>query len=434
MLYLGIFAVLVLVMGVVEHYRIKQRINKIPTRVLINGIRGKSTVTRLIAGILKEDGQKVVGKTTGTSARMFYWDQEEEEPIVRGLQGPNISEQKHMARKVVDRGAEAFVSECMAVNPEYQKVFQEHLVKANITVIANVIEDHLDVMGPTLDDIAEAFSSTIPHNGYLIIPETEYQRYFERIAQKRNTKVIVAEESVVDEEYLKQFPFMIFPQNAALALGVAEALGIDRETALRGMLTAPVDPGAMRVHRFGEPARPKYFFNGFAANDATSTLSIWDRVKELDYPMEHGTIIMNCREDRMDRTLQFVDDVLPHFDAKTLILIGSGVRPILNAHKEGKLPYEEVINLEKQPAETVLEKLQALPGDSVIYGIGNIKGSGEDLAEAIEEIRLLDDARLEDYKLENEDAPAKETVSGGLPPRSQRSRAANPNYIQTPLK
>ncbi|TMW72228.1 poly-gamma-glutamate synthase PgsB [Alteribacter natronophilus] len=437
LLYLGLFAAVVLALGVFEHFRIKQRIKKIPTRILVNGIRGKSTVTRLIAGILKEDGRKVAGKTTGTSARMFYWDQDDEEPIVRGLQGPNISEQKHMARKVVNRGADAFVSECMAVNPEYQKVFQERLVEANITVIANVIEDHLDVMGPTLDDIAEAFSSTIPHNGYLVIPETDYRRFFERIAQKRNTEVIVADESAVDEEYLKKFPFMIFPQNAALALAVSEALGIEREVALRGMLTAPVDPGAMRVHRFGEPAAPKYFFNGFAANDATSTLSIWDRVKELDYPMDNGTIVMNCREDRMDRTLQFIYDVLPHFDAKRLVLIGRGVTPIMQAHKEGKLPFEEIVNLEKQPVDEVLAKLQELPGDSVFYGIGNIKGAGEELAAAIEDIRLVDEERLEDYRLETEDDldETREFV-----PRRERKRqpsalSSSPSkMIQTPLK
>lgn len=44
----------------------------------------------------------------------------------------------------------------MAVNPDYQITFQNDLVKANIGVIVNVMEDHMDVLGPTLKDVAQA--------------------------------------------------------------------------------------------------------------------------------------------------------------------------------------------------------------------------------------------------------------------------------------
>ncbi|ASF40413.1 poly-gamma-glutamate synthase PgsB [Halobacillus halophilus] len=394
--YLAIFAVIVLVVGLREKSSHDRNLNKIPTRILINGIRGKSTVTRLIMGILKEDGRRVAGKTTGTSARMFYWDQEEEEPIVRSLQGPNISEQKTMAKRVVKREADAFVSECMAVNPEYQRIFQERLVKANITVIANVIEDHMDVMGPTLDDIAEAFSSTIPHNGHVVIPDTPYKGYFEKIARRRNSKVVVADESLFEEEYLKKFPFMIFPQNAALSLAVADILEIDREVALRGMLTAPVDPGAMRVHRFGKKRAPKYFFNGFAANDITSTLNIWERIQELDYPTDEKTVIMNCRSDRVERTIDFAERVLPHIDMDNLIVMGETVDPVINAYNDGSITASNVINLENKSAEVIVEHLQDLPGNSVIYGIGNIVGGGEELAAAIQDLEIV--PSLSDYQ------------------------------------
>ncbi len=47
--------------------------DSIPVRVNVNGIRGKSTVTRLITGVIQEAKYKTVGKTTGTSARMIYW-------------------------------------------------------------------------------------------------------------------------------------------------------------------------------------------------------------------------------------------------------------------------------------------------------------------------------------------------------------------------
>lgn len=383
-----IFFVFVLVIGLWEKYKLDRRLKKIPTRILVNGIRGKSTVTRLVMGILQQDGRKVIGKTTGTSARMFYWYKDEEEPIIRGLQGPNISEQMKITEKVVKRRADAFVSECMAVNPEYQKVFQERLVKANITIIANVIEDHMDVMGPTLDDIAEAFSSTIPENGYVIIPETPYQKYFEKVARQKNSKVVVADESWIDEAYLQKFPFMIFPQNAALAMAVADILNIDHEVALEGMLQAPVDPGAMRVHRFGKEESPKYFFNGFAANDPTSTLNIWKRIQQLDYPSDERTIVMSCRSDRVERTIDFAENVLPHIEMERLIVIGEEVWPITQAYEEGKIRPLNLVNLEKESPEAIVDHLKELPDSSVIYGIGNIVGAGEKVATAVEELEI----------------------------------------------
>ena len=57
----------------------------------------------------------------------------------------------------------------MAVNPDYQITFQKDLVKANIGVIVNVMEDHMDVLGPTLKDVAQSFTATIPYKGHLIM-------------------------------------------------------------------------------------------------------------------------------------------------------------------------------------------------------------------------------------------------------------------------
>ena len=58
-------------------------------------------------------------------------------------------------------------------------------------------------------------------------------------AKKRKTKLIVVDKDEVPESYLRKFPYLVFPDNVAIALGVAEAVGVDKETALRGMLNAP---------------------------------------------------------------------------------------------------------------------------------------------------------------------------------------------------
>ena len=370
----------------------KRNVEKIPIRVNINGIRGKSTVTRLITSILTEAGYKTVGKTTGTAARMIYWFQDDEDIIVRQPQGANIGEQLKVLQKAADLNAEALVCECMAVNPDYQKVFQFRMLEANIVVIVNVLEDHLDVMGPTLDQIAQAFGATIPYNGFLITIDCAYTDYSKQIAKERNTKVIIADNSKITDEYLAKFDYMIFPDNASLALAVGEALGIDEETCFKGMLNAHPDPGAMRITRIGDEDLNCTFVNGFAANDPQSTVNIWERVKELEYNTEDPIVIMNCREDRVDRTEIFVSDVFPKIQTHTLVAIGEVSEPITTAFNNGQFPnVKNYINLEYAEPDKIMETLNPLLKDRMVFGVGNIHGQGEAFIE-----KLLSMARDED--------------------------------------
>ncbi|NJH85773.1 poly-gamma-glutamate synthase PgsB, partial [Staphylococcus agnetis] len=193
------FTALILVLAMREIYVHNKRINSIPVRININGIRGKSTITRLIYGILREDQINVICKTTGPVARMLYWYTDEEFPVVRKPQGPNIGEQRDILKIVNKEGAEAIVNECMAVNPDYQIIFQKQLLKANIGVIVNVMEDHMETLGPTLDDVAESFTATIPYNGKLVVMKDEYTDFFKKVADQRNTETIVVDKDDIDE-------------------------------------------------------------------------------------------------------------------------------------------------------------------------------------------------------------------------------------------
>ncbi|KPU45979.1 capsule biosynthesis protein CapB [Oxobacter pfennigii] len=388
-MFLVIFLVAgVILLGVVEQVNHNKNLSSINTRVNVNGTRGKSTVTRLITGILKESGVKVVGKTTGTSARILYWDKDEEKPIVRGPLGPNIIEQKSVVREAAMLGAEAFVTECMAVNPDYQITFQEKLVQANIGVIVNVREDHLDLCGPTLDFIAESFTATIPKNGFLIISDSEYNDYFTKMAEKRNSKTIIADNSKIPDGYLDKFGYVIFPENVSIALAVAEALNIDRDVALRGMLNAEPDPGALKIYTIGQKNKG-YFVNGFAANDPNSTLFIWNHIKTMGYPTDKNLILVNCRPDRVDRTIQFAEDVLPNMDIDILAVMGQSTKPITEALNKKKIRAKRYMNLEGLTAIEVFREIEKYFSERVVYGVGNIHGGGDELVDLITEDSIV---------------------------------------------
>lgn len=120
---------------------------------------------------------------------MIFWDAEDEQEVVRRPHGISISEQIQVINSAVKRGADALVCECMAVRPDYQRVYQHQIINAGLTVITNVLEDHLDEMGPTTDQIAWAFADTIPYNGAVVIPDCEYTEYFKSVAEERGTRV-----------------------------------------------------------------------------------------------------------------------------------------------------------------------------------------------------------------------------------------------------
>src|SRR3982751_4626704 len=101
-----------LVAGVVEQRRHFTNLHHIPTRVLINGIRGKSSITRLCAGALRGGGLVTVAKTTGTAAR-FITPDGEERPVERKFGLANIVEQIGIVAEAVALAPDALVVECM---------------------------------------------------------------------------------------------------------------------------------------------------------------------------------------------------------------------------------------------------------------------------------------------------------------------------------
>jgi len=129
---LGLSA-LVLVGLHVEWRLHRSALRRIPIRIHVNGTRGKSSVTRLIAAMLRAHGIPTVAKTTGTTSRLILPDGSEC-PIPRDGP-PNIKELITTMRRAAALGARAVVFECMAVSPDLQGVAERRIVRPTITVV-----------------------------------------------------------------------------------------------------------------------------------------------------------------------------------------------------------------------------------------------------------------------------------------------------------
>lgn len=369
-------------LGIAEKQRNEKNIKSIPIRINVNGIRGKSTATRLITAILNEAGYKTLGKTTGTASRMIYWDREEE-PIPRKPRGVSISEQIKVINEAAKLGAEALVCECMAVNPEYQKVYQHQMIHATMTVIVNVLEDHLDEMGPNKEMIAWAFAETIPYNGLAVLPDCEFTELFIKTANERHTKYRIIDDDEIHQDYLDQFEYKLFDHNVAVALAAARLMNIPDEVSLRGMLKAAPDPGALRIHSIRNGAT---FVNGFAANEPSSSLDIWEVVQNDlgEEVCRNPLVIMNCRPDRVDRTRQFIKDFFPKIPNMSLLVIGERTEDVKKAYEQGKFPNcIEFQCIEGKDMKPIKEYLEPKIYHNLLFGVGNIHGIGEEFLEYI---------------------------------------------------
>lgn len=299
--YLAAFAVFLLTAFYYAAERLKheRNLDRIPLRIHVNGTRGKSSVTRLIAAGLRAGGRVVVAKTTGSAARVILPDGSER-PMAR--RGPaNIRELIPFAAEAAARGAEAIVVECMAVRPEMQRFAEDKLVRAHIGVITTIRPDHEEMTGEG-PGVALALAGAIPRRGTLV---TTFAALAALVAAgvAPAGAVRLAGPDGLPPASLEAFPGEVFPENIALALAVCELAGVDRADALRGMQAASPDPGNVTVGEYAAAGRTFILVNALAANDPESTRILWQRYAAG----RMSVILLNCRPDRKYRTVQLAE-------------------------------------------------------------------------------------------------------------------------------
>jgi poly-gamma-glutamate synthase PgsB/CapB len=380
-------------LGVLELILHRRRLQRIPIRIHVNGTRGKTSVTRLIAAGLREAGIRCVAKTTGTVPR-FILPNGREVPVYRPG-GANVIEQKQSVTMAAAQRAEALIVECMALQPHLQWLSESKLVRATHGVITNARPDHLDVMGPTEEDVARALAGTVPFGGVFLTAERKHRAFFQQVAEDRESRFRAAEDIArpLTTEDIEAFPYLEHQDNVELALATCEELGVDTETALRGMWRAKPDPGAMteaKVEFFG---RHVIFVNGFAANDPISTRYIWEQSLRRHRDLKRRIAVFNCRADRADRSEQLAESYAGWTQADEVVLLGTGQYIFARAAVRSGLDPTRLVFVDRDHPADIFEILLGLAESSaLVMGLGNIAGPGLALAEYFAN-RGMDNAR-----------------------------------------
>lgn len=338
---------------------------RLPHVIHVNGTRGKSTVTRLIAAGLRAGGLRVVCKTTGTDP--IVSDVDTSEHPIRRIAPSNIREQLRILHRAAKQNANILVVECMAVQPELQRVAQHEMLLADIGVITNVRLDHTDVMGESIEEIAVSLCNTVPNGGALFT------------AEERVTELLAASAA----EHASAFfpvrpcgdePDFDFAENLALAAAVCGYLGVPRETALNGMRDFSRDPFALSLWRMGKGV----FVNALSVNDADSTRAVYHMVRSrLREPTERVIFLFNNRVDRGSRTRDMVRTALA-LEPDEVWLLGSGQTYFRRKLRAGGFsgPVEKL-------GHGFAARLRALPPGTLVFAAGNIAKDGRKLMELV---------------------------------------------------
>ena len=352
----------------------EKRLKRIPIRIHVNGTRGKSAVTRLIAAALRQAGIRTLAKTTGTTPRLILPDGKEE--TIRRRGPARILEQIHFIRRAAELQTEAVVVECMAIDPAFQVISETKMIRSTIGVITNVRPDHLETMGETLDDIAESLSWTIPSGGILITADRRYYPFFEAIAGRKQTNVFLVDSPSSDFPDFCPGNF-IFPENIGIAEKVCSFLGLNPGIVSASLNEGPFIREGAGVFQIAVGGKGVSFVDAFSANDVDSTRIIQERAAAQAPCPRPWVALFNNRADRPRRLQSFADALFGGDKYDYIALTGEGRDPA-RRHIRRKAPRDRVFSLKNRVPEKLLEELlQIIPAQELtIVGMGNDKGLG----------------------------------------------------------
>lgn len=299
------------------------RLHRIPLRVLVTGTRGKSSTVRLIHAALTAGGIATLAKMTGTASREL--DTGGVERPTRRIGQVSILEMIETVHRSFRRDTaspQAVVLECMAVSPGLIQMCAEEIVKPQVAIITNALWDHLEEQGTTLQDISISLSESM--NGADVVITAEHREATLSIlayeAQRHGCVFDAVDGVDVPPDILSRLRGA-HPDNVAMALAVAAFAGVDRDTALRGMEAATVEPLPVKPATTTIDGIEWWYRDIGSVNDTDSLTPALEEARAQMPPDAVNLAILTTRWDRPLRGIQFASSITPG-DVDGIVIVG----------------------------------------------------------------------------------------------------------------
>src|SRR6266705_224249 len=323
--------------------------------------------------VLAISSQSVSPSSWGGLVALWGWT-----PLLVGIAAAwtviGLGGYREWRRLAADQHAQAIVVECMAVDPELRRASENTLIRATLAVITNVRRDHLEVIGPDIGTGARNLSDVIPPNGTVVTAEHRLLPPLEDEAEKRHAKVVPVDPETISDALLESFPYITFKENIALALGVSDLLGLDRERALDGMLHSTPDYGTVRLFERKSRAGPYTLVCALGVNDVDSLLEL-QRELIRRKKLNGGPIVglFNSREDRATRSLEFARMMVRELEFRSVIVTGRHTKAFVRAAVRNGYPRDRISEMEDATPREILEAVDArAPPDGAVFACGNM--------------------------------------------------------------
>lgn len=346
---------------------------QVPLVITVTGTRGKSSVVRLLAAVLRESGRRVLAKTTGSQAQYVLPDGTIHDVPRRGM--VSILEQKSTLRKAASLGVDCLIVEIMSVHPANHLVESQKILKPDTVLLTNVRRDHTDAMGHTEEEIAQVLGLDLVPGATVILPD-EYQVLM-RSATPSVSEIHFHSSPGVDEISLSPDKQLLgrpaLSGNFGLVTTAARRMGIPDDVIVRGMNRAVYDIGEFRIWKCNVDGKVMFVVNAFAANDPVSTKQLLDSARlALSGVAASYAGLLHLRSDRADRTLQWLNylrtEAAHEFDG--LFVAGGHARALARKVRGA------IVLRSSDPQEIMRSIGPHVKDHSVIFGFGNIGGAG----------------------------------------------------------
>ena len=273
--------------------RHREFLDDIDTRIVVSGIRGKSSTVKRLDDVFRRRGYDTLTKITGNHPVLIR--NGDVIPIDRSGPYTTLYENINVLREFGPQ-LESYTPDDVAIFEnqgitEYTtRLINERFVKPHVVVIANVRQDHQDTLGKTPRDLARAFARTIP----------------------AGTKVVNGEQNPVLAEYMREeieqqgaeMRQVTIPEDQQGRIGAETVYAVN--DVLRWLDMKPVPEEQLNAYL--DAIQPRWLrlpggriFNGAEINDIESTEAIRQALAGDSQVLP----FVYLRSDRRSRTASF---------------------------------------------------------------------------------------------------------------------------------
>jgi poly-gamma-glutamate synthase PgsB/CapB len=377
MLFVVLTVVCALALLVAERVRLDRSRDRIPVRVAVTGTRGKSSVTRMVASVLRESGRRVLAKTTGSEAVLILPDGTEEPVRRRGR--PSILEQKRVMHLGARLRVDAVVVEMMSIHAENHYVESHRLLRPGILLATNFRVDHTAAQGTTCDEVGAVLGLGVVPGATVFVPAHECVPTFGEAVRSCGAELheVAVGAAAVDQTTHRE--------NLDLVYAAGRHLGLEEHSISTGIRRTRHDRGTLGMWRYrNADAVEVVLVSAFAANDPESTRIVYrEVVGMLQVDVQRCVGLLTLRADRGDRSVQWLealrDGVAPGF--RHLFVTGMHARAFARRVRQLVPAMPVTVVPGTDPTElTRIVTAELRDTGGMVFGCGNFGGIGAALA------------------------------------------------------